>query len=138
MATVDVRAQLNQAIDNALDREHVRDLVEARSLAVHTLDLSQIERIRADMERYAARRLQPDHIQGFFLQAFAKFLGGTIREREPGRFRITHVPAAIRDRAQTRGSAVHCAEAPAGLSIKNLSPPRANRWPSSSAPAIPC
>ncbi len=101
----DVRAQLNQAVDNAVDREHVRDLVEARSLAADTLDLSQIERIRADMERYAARRLQPYYIQGFFLQAFEN-LGGTIREREPGRFRITHVPATIRDRAQTRGAAV--------------------------------
>ena len=101
----DVRAQLNQAVDNAVDREHVRDLVEARSLAADSLDLSQIERIRADMERYAARRLQPYYIQGFFLQAFES-LGGAIREREPGRFRITHVPAAIRDRAQTGGTAV--------------------------------
>ncbi|MBK8903497.1 MAG: DUF3883 domain-containing protein [Anaerolineaceae bacterium] len=101
----DVRARLNQAVDNAVDREHVRGLVEARSLAADTLDLSQIERIRADMERYAARRLQPYYIQGFFLQAFEN-LGGAYREREPGRFRITHVPAVIRDRAQTTGSAV--------------------------------
>jgi SNF2 family DNA or RNA helicase len=101
----DVRARLNQAVDNAVDREHVRDLLESRSLAAETLDLSQIERIRADMERYAARRLQPYYIQGFFLQAFA-VLGGAIREREPGRFRITHVPATIRDRTPASGSAM--------------------------------
>ncbi|MCA9955164.1 MAG: DUF3883 domain-containing protein [Anaerolineales bacterium] len=99
----DIRAKLNQAVDNAVDRDHVRELVESRSLAANSLDLSEIERIRADMERYAARRLQPFYIQGFFLQAFQE-LGGAIREREPGRFRITHVPAAIRDRAKANGS----------------------------------
>ncbi|MGB4870105.1 MAG: helicase-related protein, partial [Candidatus Promineifilaceae bacterium] len=58
----DVRAQLDKAVDNAVDRDHVRSLLETRSLVAQTLDLSQIERIRADMERYAARRLQPHYI----------------------------------------------------------------------------
>jgi hypothetical protein len=101
----DIRANLNKAVDNAVDREHVRDLLEYRSLAADSLDLSQIERIRADMERYAARRLQPYYIQGFFLHAFQS-LGGAVREREKGRFRITHVPAVIRDRAKSGGSSV--------------------------------
>lgn len=99
----DVRAQLDQAVDNAVDRDHVRSLLETRSLVAQTLDLSQIERIRADMERYAARRLQPHYIQAFFLQAFQS-LGGAIKERETGRYRITHVPAAVRERAQALGT----------------------------------
>jgi superfamily II DNA or RNA helicase len=99
----EVRARLEEAVDNALDREHVRELLEARSLVAQTMDISQIERIRADMERYAARRLQPHYIKSFFLQAF-ETLGGSIKEREPGRYRITYVPAAIRDRAKEIGT----------------------------------
>ena len=97
-----VRARLEQTVDNAVDRQRVRELVEARSLAAETLDLRQIERIRADMERYAARRLQPHYIQSFFLEAFA-LLGGAAHEREPGRFRVTHVPALLRDHARAIG-----------------------------------
>ncbi|MFN2136341.1 MAG: protein NO VEIN domain-containing protein, partial [Candidatus Promineifilaceae bacterium] len=99
------RTYLEQAVDNALDREHVRKLLQAQSLAADSMDLSQIEEIRADMERFQALRLQPHHVQAFFLEAFKK-LGGTISEREKGRFRISHVPALIRDRAQAMGTAL--------------------------------
>jgi hypothetical protein len=99
----EVRARLEQAVDGAVDQEHVRRLLESKSLATQTMDLSQIERIRADMERYAARRLQPYYVKAFFLPAFAA-LGGALREREPGRYRVTYVPAAIRDRAQAMGT----------------------------------
>lgn len=101
----EVRAQLDQKVDRAVDREHVRQLLESRSLVSQTMDLSQIERIRADMERYAARRLQPHYIRAFFLEAFAR-LGGSLQEREPGRYRITHVPAIIRNRAKAMNTAV--------------------------------
>jgi len=98
----DVRERLERAVDNALDRERVRDLLESHSLATDTLDTQDIMRIRDDMERAAARRLQPFYIQSFFLEAFQR-LGGTIREREPGRYQITYVPAAIRDRDRLDG-----------------------------------
>ncbi|HMN11514.1 MAG TPA: helicase-related protein [Bellilinea sp.] len=99
----EVRARLDEAVDNALDREHVRDLLDTRSLATESMDITHIMRIREDMERAAARRLQPFYIQSFFLEAF-QHLGGTIREREPGRYQITHVPAAIRSRDRLIGT----------------------------------
>ena len=98
-----VRARLDEAVDNALDRERVRDLLESRSLATESMDVTHIMRIREDMERAAARRLQPFYIQSFFLEAF-QHLGGTVREREPGRYQITHVPAAIRNRDRLIGT----------------------------------
>jgi hypothetical protein len=101
--SLEVRARLEQAVDNALDRERVRDLLDSRSLATESLDTSKIARIRDDMERAAARRLQPYYVESFFLQAF-EYLGGTIREREPGRYQITHVPAAIRSRDTVIGT----------------------------------
>ena len=69
-----VRARLEQVVDNAVDREHVRDLLEQESLVQTSMDVSQIMRIREDMERAAARRLQPYYIKAFFLQAF-EYLG---------------------------------------------------------------
>ena len=66
------------------------------------MDVSQISRIRADMERAAARRLQPFYIKAFFLQAF-EHLGGTAYEREGGRYAIHNVPASIRNWAKERG-----------------------------------
>jgi superfamily II DNA or RNA helicase len=101
----DVRARLEQAVDNAVDRERVRELLEARSLVTESMDISQIIRVREEMERYAARRLQPHYIKSFFMQAFEN-LGGSIREREPGRYRVSYVPARIRNRARELGTTV--------------------------------
>jgi hypothetical protein len=61
------------------------------------MDAARVRAIREDMERGEARRLQPHFIAGFFLEAF-RLLGGTIHEREPKRYEITHVPAVIRNR----------------------------------------
>jgi superfamily II DNA or RNA helicase len=101
----EVRARLEQTVDNSLDRERVRELLETRSLVTDTLATTQIMRIREDMERYAARRLQPHYIKSFFMQAFELF-GGSVREREPGRYRISYVPARIRHRAKEIGTTV--------------------------------
>jgi hypothetical protein len=53
--------------------------------------------VKEEMERAAARRLQPYFVRAFFLRAFEQ-LGGSIYPREPGRYEITHVPASIRER----------------------------------------
>ncbi len=98
----EIRARLEQAVDNATDRERVRELLEHQSLVTNSMDVSQIVRIREEMERAAARRLQPFYIKAFFLQAF-EYFGGTIHERESGRYAINHVPASIRDHAREHG-----------------------------------
>jgi hypothetical protein len=55
------------------------------------------------MERAEARRLQPYYIESFFIEAFQQ-LGGTIRQREPRRYELTHVPAPIRSRDRQIGA----------------------------------
>jgi SNF2 family DNA or RNA helicase len=100
-----VRARLTQAVDNALDRDRVRDLLEHQSLVQTSMDTSQIMRIREDMERAAARRLQPHYIKAFFAQAL-EHLGGTLHEREGGRYAINSVPSAIRNWAKDHGCGV--------------------------------
>jgi hypothetical protein len=66
------------------------------------MDVSQVQRIREDMERADARRLQPHYIESFFHEAF-KRLGGTVKQRETRRYEITHVPAPVRNRDRLIG-----------------------------------
>jgi len=94
----EVRARLNQAVDNLVDRQRCQELLEERALARDAMDITQVQRIRQDFERAQARRLQPHFIEAFFSAAF-EHLGGTMHKRESKRYEITHVPAAIRNRS---------------------------------------
>lgn len=98
----EVRARLTEAVSNALDRRRLQDLLEERALTHESMDASRVHRIREEMERAEARRLQPHYIESFFLEAF-KRLGGTARQREPRRYEITHVPAPVRQRDRLIG-----------------------------------
>jgi hypothetical protein len=98
----EVRARLTQAIANAVDRPQLQALLEERALAHDAMDASRIARVREEMERAEARRLQPHYIESFFLEAFQQ-LGGTARQREPRRYEVTHVPAPIRNRDRLIG-----------------------------------
>jgi len=98
----EVKARLHQIVDNLTDRKHCQELLEERALARDSMDATEVQRIREDMERAEARRLQPHFIEAFFLEAF-KLLGGSIKEREPRRYEITHVPALIRQRDRLIG-----------------------------------
>jgi SNF2 family DNA or RNA helicase len=98
----EVRARLFQAVDNLADRQRCRELLEERALARDSMDAAAVRRIREDMERAEARRLQPHFIASFFLEAFRR-LGGSVHEREPKRYEVTRVPAAIRNRDRQIG-----------------------------------
>ena len=98
----EVRGRLSQVVANAFDRAQIQDLLEERALAHDSMDASRVHRIREDMERAEARRLQPHYIESFFLEAFQR-LGGTSKQREPRRYEITHVPAPVRNRDRLIG-----------------------------------
>lgn len=98
----EVRARLNQVVDNAMDRDKLRDLIEEHALAHDSMDATRLQKIREDMERAEARRLQPHFVATFFKKSF-EHLGGTLREREPKRYEVTHVPAVIRKRDRIIG-----------------------------------
>jgi len=98
----EVRARLTRAVAQAVDRKGLEDLLEERALVHDAMDASRVQRVREEMERAEARRLQPHYIESFFLEAFHR-LGGTVRLREPRRYQITHVPAPIRNRDRLIG-----------------------------------
>ena len=101
----EVRARLTTAVEHALDRSTLRNLLEDRALVQDVMDASRVHGIRADMERAEARRLQPHYIASFFHEAFRQ-LGGTVRQRETRRYEISHVPEAVRHRPVGSGEPV--------------------------------
>jgi len=102
----EVRARLTRVVDAALDRQHLQALLEERALASDVMDVARVRQIREDMERAAARRLQPHFIAAFFLEAL-KRLGGSYFEREPRRYEIKHVPASIRGMPMDSRTTIH-------------------------------
>ncbi len=93
----EVRARLRQKVEKALDEEHLRTILNRNALAQESMSPDRLFAVKEEMEKAEARRLQPFFIRSFFMKAF-EALGGTIHPRESGRYEITYVPTAIRER----------------------------------------
>ncbi len=98
----EVQARLDTAVDQALDRSALQELLEERQLVHDAMDATRIQRVREEMERAEARRLQPHYVELFFHEAFQQ-LGGTAKQREARRYQVMHVPALIRSRDRVIG-----------------------------------
>ena len=99
----EVRAKLKQKVDQALDHDKFKRLIEDRAIADQTMDTTKVRKIRDDMERAEARKLQPHFVSNFFINAF-QHLGGRISQREANRYEITRVPSAVRSRDRQIGT----------------------------------
>ena len=98
-----VKARLVTTIETALDVRHLESLIEDRALVTESFTKQSVFRIREEMERAEIKKLQPGYIKSFFIEAFRRF-GGSVYERKPGRYEITHVPASIRNRDRQIGT----------------------------------
>lgn len=98
----EVRARLTQEVDSPFEVSELQELLEDHALAHDSMDVSRVHRIREDMERAEARRLQPNYIESFFIEAF-KHLGGSAKQREPRRYEVSRVPAPVRNRDRLIG-----------------------------------
>ena len=94
----EVRTRLDTAVDQALDHSALQDLLEERQLVHNAMDASRLQRVREEMERAEARRLQPHYIEAFFIEAFQR-IGGSARQREAHRYEVTRVPALVRNQS---------------------------------------
>jgi SNF2 family DNA or RNA helicase len=97
-----VRAKLDRVVADRLDRDRLESLIDERALAHTVMDLSQVQKIRVEMERAMVRRLQPYFIASFFLEAF-EYLGGVYRRREGKRYEIKRVPPNVQQVGETLG-----------------------------------
>ncbi|TIX93552.1 DUF3883 domain-containing protein [Rhizobium sp. P44RR-XXIV] len=99
----DVKARLFRQVDGAVDQDHLLELLQRRALTNDTMPEAKVQELRLEMERAEAQRLQPHHVQSFFVEAF-QHLGGRMKRREEGRWEITHVPVRIRERDRQIGT----------------------------------
>jgi superfamily II DNA or RNA helicase len=98
----EVRARLDQVIDTRVG-EGLDKLIAERAAHRDVFATADLEKWRARMAEARARRIQPHYISAFFMAGF-RLLGGTISERESGRYEIRHVPADVRDRDRQIGT----------------------------------
>ena len=92
--TPERQAYLDTVIDSALDRKHLETLMARDVLATDTLNLNDVTRVRTDIERANAMRLQPHYIRSFFQRSIAD-LGGRLVSKGDGTWRIRKVPLAL-------------------------------------------
>lgn len=98
-----VKARLFEKVDGAVDHEKLESLLQRRALTNESMPEPKVREIRLNMERAEAQRLQPCHVQSFFIKAFEQ-LNGQIIPREKGRWEVKFVPPAIRGRIRLVGS----------------------------------
>ncbi|MER8599361.1 DUF3883 domain-containing protein [Mesorhizobium sp. M1339] len=98
----ETKAELFRKVDGAVDVDTIEKLVAERKLTSEGMSPNSVAEIREQMERAAARRLQPHFIGAFFREAFT-MLGGRIAEREHGRFEILRVPSILKERDRLIG-----------------------------------
>ena len=93
----EVQARMFEQVDGALDRAHIQHILERNALAQETMGTDRLFKVKEEMEKAEARRLQPYFVRSFFLRAF-EALGGVLQRREAERFEVSFVPEKIRDR----------------------------------------
>jgi superfamily II DNA or RNA helicase len=91
----EARDWMKQKVESALDTGHLREIISRQSLVPDVLSPEALYRVKAEMERAEARKLQPCFVGAFLRQALGS-LGGETRRREPGRWEIPHVPEIVR------------------------------------------
>ena len=70
----DTKDKLNKVLDETVG-DALRQVIHDRALVSDLMTAEDVERIREEMERAEARKLQPYFIRSFFLEAFTH-LGG--------------------------------------------------------------
>jgi superfamily II DNA or RNA helicase len=98
----EVQAKLFEKVDGALDHQHLQDLLDRNALAADKFSNERLYRVREEMEKAEARKLQPFFLRRFMVEAFRRH-GGELKERETGRYEIKHVPAIVRQRHSISG-----------------------------------
>lgn len=97
--------RLDSVVDNGFDAEKIQKLLRERALTEEILGAAKVNDITQKIERSDVYKLQPYFVENFFPEAFRR-LGGLIFKRGKGRYEITHVPAAVRDKAARDNSAL--------------------------------
>ena len=102
----EVKERLMQQVDEAVDEQHISELLKKRKLSKDFINNDQVETVRLEIELAEAQRLQPYHVGSFFINAF-KQLKGCVVKREEGRYEIEDVPNALQEHAKNSKAGNH-------------------------------
>ena len=94
----DVKAKVNQAIDNATDQTKVRQLAKDHMLVTDNIDLSKLS---GDMKDKHDVDAQARVTRDFLVRVMDRIPAARMIEREPGRFQVQTVPAVLREFAKS-------------------------------------
>ena len=93
------QAEMQKAIDNALDTKYLEDIFQRRALVETQMGLGELYGVKTAMDKAEVHKLHPHFVCSFFIQAFHA-LGGDIYACEPGRFEVTYIPPEIENHYQ--------------------------------------
>jgi superfamily II DNA or RNA helicase len=91
----DVQAKLFEKVEGALDHKHLQEIIDRNALTADKFSQERLYRVKDAMEKAEAKKLQPFYLRRFVTDALRRY-GGELREREPARYEIKHVPAVVR------------------------------------------
>ena len=94
-----VPARAGEDLASLVSLERYRDILDRHALAKVAFGPEELRSVRAERAQAESRRLVPHVVGGFFVEAFRE-IGGTIEQREPGRFAISVIPHDLRKRAR--------------------------------------
>lgn len=94
----EVRERLNHVVEASTDFSELMKVLEERALDDTVMGVAGVQRVREDMERELAHKLEPHFVASCFMRALRR-LGGSYTQPEPGRLHITKVPQKVREKA---------------------------------------
>jgi len=94
--SAETRNWANEQVDTALDTVHLRQILDQNAIVNQAMTPESIYKIREEMERAQAKKLQPCYVREFFLSAMQHF-GASVNRKPQQRYEIPHVPAVIRN-----------------------------------------
>ncbi|MDJ0835529.1 MAG: helicase-related protein [Acidobacteriota bacterium] len=92
----ETKDKMKEVIEGVFDREHLKDVMKRQALFEHKMTQEDLFKVKEEMEKAEARKLQPYFVRAYFMEAFKK-LNGAVSQRERGRYEIRHVPVALRE-----------------------------------------
>jgi SNF2 family DNA or RNA helicase len=98
-----VRAKLFERVDVAMDLKHIEGLYKRNALTADAFNAERLAAVKDQMEKAEAKKLQPFFLRRFLVEALES-QKGTLAEREPGRYEVKHVPAAVRNHNKAQGN----------------------------------
>lgn len=90
----ETKAWMTEKVDSALDTEHLKAIINQNALVDQTMSPDMIYKIKEQMERAQAKKLQPCFVRSFFLDAM-EHLGAVVHKKANERYELPHVPSAV-------------------------------------------